>query len=310
MSELRDQVVEVREFNRFYTRLIGVLQDGLLDTPHTLAEARIIFELAQSPSGQGIEVAELKRRLDLDAGYLSRILGKLEVADLVGRERSGADARRQVVELTRAGRAAFRQLDRRTVSQLEGVLGELAGADRRRLLGAMRAIRGLLDDSAAERASVVLREPHPGDLGWVISRNGALYAEEYGWDETYEALVARIVADFVGKRDPKRERAWIAEVDGEPAGCVFCVRADARTAKLRLLLVDPRFRGMGIGARLVDEVLAFARRAGYRRITLWTNDVLRSARRIYQRAGFDLVAQERHTSFGKDLVGQDWARDL
>ena len=309
MNELRDQIVEVREFNRFYTRLIGVLQDGLLDTPHTLAEARVLFELAQSPAGKGVEVAELRQRLELDAGYLSRILGRLGSSGLVARERSGADARRQVVELTRAGRAAFRQLDRRTVDQLEGVLGGLTGADRSRLLGAMRAIRGLLDEQP-ERSSFVLREPHPGDLGWVISRNGALYAEEYGWDETYEALVARIVADFVGKRDPKRERAWIAEVDGEPAGCVFCVRADARTARLRLLLVDPRFRGMGIGARLVDEVLSFARRAGYRRITLWTNDVLRGARRIYQRAGFELVAEERHTSFGKDIVGQAWARDL
>jgi DNA-binding MarR family transcriptional regulator/GNAT superfamily N-acetyltransferase len=310
MNELDEQVARVREFNRFYTKLIGVLEDGLVQTPHTLTEARVIFELAQEG---GVEVTELRRTLDLDAGYLSRILAKLADAGLVKRERSSADARRQVVALTKRGRAAFGELDQHTVEQINGLLEKLTPTDRRTLLGAMRTISGLLGDGPPTR-SIVLREPHPGELGWVVGRNGAVYAEEFGWDETYEALVARIVADFVERRDPKRERAWIAEVDGEPAGCVFCVRAngraDARVAKLRLLLVDPRFRGLGVGGRLVDEVLGFARRVGYRRITLWTNDVLADARRIYQRAGFELVKEDRHTSFGKELVGQDWARDL
>ena len=306
MDALREQVAEVRAFNRFYTKQIGVLQDGLVDTPYTLAEARVIFELAQR---KGLDVSVLREDLELDRGYLSRILGRLTEAGLVERERSEADGRKQVVRLTRSGRSAFGQLDRHTVTQLSGFLRGLSGADRDRLLAAMRTISDLLGEHPAPR-SFVLREPRPGDLGWVVSRNGAVYAEQYGWDETYEALVARIVADFAERRDQQRERAWIADVDGEPAGCVFCVKASPRVAKLRLLLVEPRFRGMGIGGRLVDEVLDFARRAGYRRITLWTNDVLREARRIYQRAGFELVAQEEHTSFGKDLVGQDWARDL
>jgi DNA-binding MarR family transcriptional regulator/GNAT superfamily N-acetyltransferase len=313
MNELDEQIARVREFNRFYTKLIGVLQDGLVQTPHTLTEARVIFELAQDGSGDGVEVTELRRTLELDAGYLSRILAKLADTGLIKRERSSADARRQVVRLTKKGGSAFDQLDQHTVEQINGLLEKLEPSDRRTLLAAMRTISGLLGDPPPAR-SIVLREPHPGELGWVVGRNGAVYAEEYGWDETYEALVARIVAEFVERRDPKRERAWIAEVDGEPAGCVFCVRAngraDALVAKLRLLLVDPRFRGLGVGGRLVDEVLGYARRVGYRRITLWTNDVLRDARRIYQRAGFELVKEERHTSFGKELVGQDWARDL
>jgi DNA-binding MarR family transcriptional regulator/GNAT superfamily N-acetyltransferase len=310
MNELDEQIARVREFNRFYTKLIGVLEDGLVQTPHTLTEARVIFELAQDSSA---EVTELRRTLELDAGYLSRILARLADAGLIERERSSADARRQVVALTKRGRAAFDELDQHTVQQINGLLERLAPTERRTLLAAMRTISGLLGDAPPTR-SIVLREPHPGELGWVVGRNGAIYAEEFGWDETYEALVARIVADFVEKRDPKRERAWIAEVDGEPAGCVFCVRAggraDSRVAKLRLLLVEPRFRGLGIGGRLVDEVLGYARRAGYRRITLWTNDVLADARRIYQRAGFELVKEDRHTSFGQELVGQDWARDL
>ena len=309
MNDIDTQIAEIRAFNRFYTRQVGALQSGLLDTPYSLTESRVLFELAHRPAANPVEVGELRTTLDLDAGYLSRILTRLDADGIVRRERSAADARRQVIALTKRGRSEFADLNRRTVDQLKGWLEHLDGADRHRLLAAMHAIHGLLDEHRQPN-SYLIREPHPGDLGWVVSRNGALYSEEYGWDDTYEALVARIVADFVDKRDPKRERAWIAEVDGEPAGCVFCVRVDQKTAKLRLLLVEPRCRGMGIGARLVDEVLRYAKRVGYSRITLWTNDVLSSARRIYERAGFELIAEDRHTSFGKELVGQDWARDL
>lgn len=307
MKTVNDDVAAVREFNRFYTKLIGVLEDGLVQTPHTLAEARVLFELAQHDE---LEVGELRRELGLDPGYLSRLLGKLDGAGLTERTRSASDGRCQVARLTRKGKSAFGVLDRHTIDQIDGLIKPLSTADRARLRAAMRTIRELLGEDGRDLRSYVIRDLRPGDLGWVISRNGALYAEEYGWDHTYEALVARIVAEFVQDRDPQRERAWIAELDGAPVGCVFCVREDDSTARLRLLLVEPRARGLGIGARLVDEVLDFARRAGYKRIVLWTNDVLSGARRIYQRAGFELVGENRHTSFGKDLVGQDWGRDL
>lgn len=304
---MSDDVAAVREFNRFYTKLIGVLEDGLVRTPYTLTEARVLFELAQHDE---LEVGELRRELGLDPGYLSRLLGKLDAAGLTERTRSAADARRQVIRLTGRGRGVFDVLDRHTIDQIDGLLKPLSTADRARLREAMRTINELLGDERKDLRSYVIRDLRPGDLGWVISRNGALYAEEYGWDHTYEELVARIVAEFVQDRDRQRERAWIAELDGAPVGCVFCVREDESTARLRLLLVEPRARGLGIGARLVDEVLDFARRAGYKRIVLWTNDVLSSARRIYQRAGFELIGENRHTSFGKKLVGQDWGRDL
>jgi DNA-binding MarR family transcriptional regulator/GNAT superfamily N-acetyltransferase len=307
MSAVIDDVAAVREFNRFYTKLIGVLEDGLVQTPHTLAEARVLFELAQHDE---LEVGELRRELALDPGYLSRLLGKLDGAGLTERTRSESDARCQVVRLTRKGKSAFGVLNQHTIDQIDGLITPLSTADRGRLRAAMRTISELLGEDSKDLRSYVIRDLKPGDLGWVISRNGALYAEQYGWDHTYEELVTCIVGEFVRDRDPKRERAWIAELDGEPVGCVFCVREDETTARLRLLLVEPRARGLGIGARLVDEVLDFARHTGYQRIVLWTNDVLSSARRIYQRAGFELVGEDRHTSFGKKLVGQDWARDL
>jgi DNA-binding MarR family transcriptional regulator/GNAT superfamily N-acetyltransferase len=305
-----DPVAEVREFNRFYTGVIGVLAEGLLHTPYSLTEARVIFELAQQ---EETEVATLRRHLDLDAGYLSRILARFETDGLVARQQSTVDARRQVVRLTVAGRAVFATLDSRSSRDVAALLARLDEPGRHRLLAAMGTVRRLLDPPPAVREPV-LREPGPGDLGWVVARHGALYAAEYGWDATFEALVARILADFVDHRDPARERGWIAEVDGEPVGCVFCVRAEVRadeeTAKLRLLLVEPAARGMGVGARLVEECLAFARGAGYRRMTLWTNDVLVQARRRYERAGFTLVSSNPHHSFGHDLTAQVWERDL
>lgn len=302
-----DQVAAVRAFTRFYTRVIGILEEGLLQTPYSVTEARILFELAQR---QTTDLAELRQSLGVDAGYLSRILSRFETDGLITRERSAVDGRRQVLRLTDRGRDVFATLDQRSAEQVTALLDRVAEADRQRLVAAMETIRSLLDTTRTLPRAVVLRAPRAGDYGWVVSRHGALYAAEYGWDATFEALVAKIVADYLHEHDPAREAAWIAEVDREPAGCVFCVARDDVTAQLRLLLVEPSARGLGIGARLVDECLRFARQAGYQRMSLWTNDVLVAARRIYEAAGFELVEEEAHRSFGADLVGQYWARDL
>jgi DNA-binding MarR family transcriptional regulator/GNAT superfamily N-acetyltransferase len=299
-------VAAVREFNRFYTNVIGLLRGKYLDTPYSLTEARLLFELGQRDAS---EVTDLRRVVDIDPGYLSRILARFSSDGLVARERSAADGRRQVIRLTSRGREVIAGLDAQSAEQTRGLLAGLREDDRRRLLDAMRVITGTLTESPQPRG-YLLRAPRPGDMGWVVQRNAAVYAAEFGWDDSYEALVARIVADYVDNRDAEAEAAWIAEVDGAPAGCVFCVREDAGTARLRLLLVEPWARGLGIGARLVEEVLRFARQAGYTRITLWTNDVLASARRVYQRAGFTLDDESQHRSFGKDLTGQNWSRPL
>ena len=288
----------VRRFNRFYTNMIGLLRGKYLDTPYSLTEARILFELAQDDAS---EVTDLRRTVDIDAGYLSRILARFSSDGLVTRQRSAADGRRQVISLTGGGRSVVAGLDARSAAQTRDMLDAVRDDDRRRLLDAMRVITDVLSEAPQPRG-YVLRAPQAGDLGWVVQRHAALYAEEFGWDQAFEALVARIVADYVDNRDPDREAAWIAEVDGTPAGCVFCVRKDDSTAQLRMLLVEPWARGLGIGSRLVEEVLRFARRAGYSDITLWTNDVLVGARRIYQRAGFTLDDEARHHSFGTDLV--------
>jgi DNA-binding MarR family transcriptional regulator/GNAT superfamily N-acetyltransferase len=309
MSELASEdaaVSAVRAFNRFYTNTIGLLRGKYLDTPYSLTEARILFELAQHDTS---EVTDLRRTVDIDAGYLSRILARFSSDGLVTRDRSAADGRRQVISLTDSGRSAVGGLDARSAAQTRDLLAAVHDDDRRRLLDAMRIITDVLSESPAPRG-YVLRAPQAGDMGWVVQRNGAVYAEEFGWDASYEALVARIVADYVDHRDPECEAAWIAEVDGARAGCVFCVRENATTARLRLLLVEPWARGLGIGGRLTEEVFRFARRAGYSDITLWTNDVLVDARRIYQRAGFALDNENRHHSFGQDLVGQNWSRRL
>jgi DNA-binding MarR family transcriptional regulator/GNAT superfamily N-acetyltransferase len=296
----------VRAFGRFYTNVIGVLREGLLGTPYSLTEARVIFELAQRDA---TELADLRRVLDIDAGYLSRIVARFETDGIAMRQRSEADRRRQVVRLTARGRAVFERLDQRSAEEVRALLAQLNEEDQRRMIGAMRAIQEILRDSP-RRQLVVLRPPGPGDFGWVVHRHGALYAEEYGWDDSFEALVSRIVADYLEYRDPQRESAWIAEIDGEPVGCVLCTKKEEKVAQLRLLLVEPSARGMGIGTRLVEECMRFARRAGYERMMLWTNDVLEDARRIYEHAGFELVEEERHHSFGHDLVGQNWLRAL
>lgn len=304
-------VAKVRAFNRFFTNRLGLLRSGLVDSPWSLTEARILYELAQTET---VEVADLRQTLDIDAGQLSRVLGRLADDGLVDRHTSPADRRRQVAALTVAGLRAAALLDGRSTEQTRERLARLRPADQRRLVGAMATVRELFDEAPSEDrpagGRVELRCLRPGDLGWVVQRHGAIYFDEYGWDERFEALVAQVVADYARTRDPKRENAWIAELDGERAGCVFCVRADDSTAMLRLLLVESSARGHGIGAALVEECLAFARTAGYQRITLWTNDCLHAARRIYQQSGFELTSSEPHHHFGRDLTGQTWERDL
>lgn len=304
-----ERVAEVRAFNRFYTSMLGLLEPEHLHTPYTLTEARVLYELAQADR---VDLRELRTAVALDAGYLTRIVTRFESAGLIGRERSASDGRRQVVWLTERGRAEFATLESRTNEQIAGLLGGLPEPHQDELVAAMRSVRSLLDDRPGE---LVLREPRPGDMGWVVARNGALYAAEYGWDDSYEALVARIVAEYVEHRDPASERAWIAELAGAPVGCVFCVRAHRDevppvTAKLRLLLVEPTARGHGVGSRLVDECLRFAEQAGYREMELWTQSILTSARRIYRRAGFEPVVTEPHHSFGVDLVAETWRTSL
>ena len=307
MSTMTDVVDDVRGFNRFYTRVLGLLRPELAGSAFGLTEARVLFEVAHRDD---LAVSDLRRDLDLDAGYLSRILSGFTASGLVAREKSAADGRRQVVRLTADGRQAFDELDRLQAAAIDTLLAPLDDGQRNQLVGAMGQIRRMLG-SETPWTGIVLRPPQPGDLGWVVERHGARYAAEYGWDATFEALVARVVADFAERRDNQREAGWIAELDGDRVGCVFCTAADADdTAQLRLLLVDPSARGAGVGTRLVDECLRFARRTGYRRITLWTNDVLVAARRIYERAGFRCDRREPHHSFGHDLVGEYWSRDL
>lgn len=297
-------VEDVRSFNRFYTKVIGVLDEGFVGTPYSLAEGRVLFELARHDE---LDIADLRASLGLDPGYATRILDRLGAAGLVTRRRASHDARRQTIQLTPAGRKAFRDLNQRTVDGLDTLLQPLDDANRQRLVSAMGTVRDLLE--SRERV-VELREPQPGDFGWIVELNGRLYAEEYGWDQSFETLVARIVADFCTDQDPKLERAWVATVDGVRAGSILCVRGDNQTAKLRLLLTEPWARGLGVGTKLVDACVEFARAAGYERLVLWTNDVLVAARRIYQRAGFQLVEEEPHHSFGADLVGQTWELPL
>jgi DNA-binding MarR family transcriptional regulator/GNAT superfamily N-acetyltransferase len=306
-SDVEQRVAAVRRFNRFYTQKIGVLHEGLLGSAFSLAEARVLYELAHREQATA---TALGRQLGLDAGYLSRILTGFETRRLISRTRSKADGRQSVVALTRKGQAAFAPLNARSREEIGAMLGALSGAEQHRLVEAMSTIESLLGTPPEAAAPYILRPPHPGDMGWVVHRHGALYAQEYGWDEQFEALVAGIVAKFMRQYDPKRERCWIAEKDGEVVGSVFLVRHSKTVAQLRLLLVEPKARGLGVGARLVNECVRFARDKRYRKVTLWTNSVLRSARRIYEGAGFRLVHRERHRSFGHDLVGENWELTL
>jgi DNA-binding MarR family transcriptional regulator/GNAT superfamily N-acetyltransferase len=300
-----DRVAAVRAFNRFYTSVIGVLNEWLLETSYSLTEGRVIFELARHDAS---EVADLRRSLDLDAGYLSRMLSRFEADGLIVRGRAEEDSRRQLARLTERGREVFQDLDARSTAQIERILSGLTEEDQRRLLGAMGVIEGLLGEHLRS-ASFVLRPLGPGDLGWVIQRHGALYAAEYGFHASFETLVARVVAEYAERHGPG-EDAWIAEIDGEPVGSIFCVRESERVARLRLLLVEPSARGHGVGGRLVEECVRFARRSGYDEIVLWTNDILTDARRIYERAGFELAEEEPYDGFGPDTKEQTWRMKL
>jgi DNA-binding MarR family transcriptional regulator/GNAT superfamily N-acetyltransferase len=309
------QVAQVRAFNRFYTNVIGLLHGLYLDSPYTLTEGRVLFEIAVRPA---VEVSWLRRELDIDAGYLSRVLSRFEADSLVTRHRSEADARRQDIRATDAGRAAVAELDRRAAQQI-GML--LSGADVSRLLDAMRVITeelgrpdasGAPDREGTPARVVTLRPLGPGDLGWVLQRHGTVYAAEFGWDASFEAVCARIIGEYTTLRDaaPDRTAGWIAEVDGRPAGSVFCVPDGETTARLRLLLTERWARGLGIGARLVAECLRFAREAGYADITLWTYNRLAAARRVYTAAGFTLVSEEPDDAFGQHMMSQTWSRPL
>jgi DNA-binding MarR family transcriptional regulator/GNAT superfamily N-acetyltransferase len=302
-DDLEARVEAIRRFNRLFTRRIGVLREGLLHSSYSLTEARVLFELANR---EKLSASELVRELGLDPGYMSRTLGGLERQGLVEKVRSETDGRRRILSLTAEGEEAFKVLDSRSREEVSEMLGGLSEEEQRRLLEAMRTIEGIFEKGLKFSEPFVLRPHEPGDMGWVVHRHGVLYAGEYGWDERFEALVARIVADFIDGFDPKKERCWIAEMGGERVGCVFVVKASDTVAKLRLLLVEPEARGVGLGSRLVEECIRFARNRGYEKLTLWTNSVLDAARHIYEEHGFVLVEEEEHHSFGHDLVGQNW----
>lgn len=301
-----DAIAAVRRFSRFYTRSLGLIGEGLLGSPYSMAEARVIYEIANREQASA---RDLIRDLGLDAGYLSRILKRLEEQGIVARTADPADARSSRLALTFSGREAFGRLDEASRAQVGALLAPLGPSDRARLVGALATVEALLGP-ATDAGEIVVRRHQPGDMGAVISGHARLYHEEYGWDVTFEALVAEIAAKFITTHDPERERAFIAECRGEVVGSAFIVRDTDETAKLRLVYVERRMRGTGLGKRLVREAIQFARAAGYRRLTLWTNDILHAARRIYETEGFRLVSEEQHTSFGKDLVGQYWELDL
>jgi DNA-binding MarR family transcriptional regulator/GNAT superfamily N-acetyltransferase len=307
--DLQQQGDAIRRFNRFYTRAIGTLHAHLLGSVFTLAEARVIYEISRNERSTATQIAG---NLNLDGGYLSRILAGFAKKRLITREGSSKDARESFISLTSRGKKEFSSIDEKAAAQAIALLKPLAAADRQKIVSAMSTIESILSVEQSKSASTtrfILRPHRPGDMGWVVQRHGTLYAQEYGWDERFEALVARIVADFVDHFDARRERCWIAERNDEAVGCVFLVKhpdSPEVMAKLRLLLVEPSARGFGIGKRLVRECTLFASAAGYRKIDLWTNSVLDAARHLYQEEGYRLIKQEAHQSFGKSLVGETW----
>jgi DNA-binding MarR family transcriptional regulator/N-acetylglutamate synthase-like GNAT family acetyltransferase len=304
---LESQIAAVRGFSRFYTSKLGIIEPKLLDSPWTLQEARIIYEIARHP---GLTATDLARALALDAGFLSRTLQTLQQRQIVARKASKADRRASEIALTAKGRAAFAELDNRSRRDVAALLGKLDEGERAAVVDAMTVIEHALEPPAQKPAGFLLRSHRPGDIGWVVSRHGAIYAREYGWDIGFEALVAEIAAQFIRSYDSSREHCWIAEVGGEPAGSIFLVKGSDEIAKLRLLLVEKKARGLGIGRALTEQCIRFARDAGYTSITLWTQSILVAARGIYQRAGFRRVAEEKHHSFGVDLVGETWELKL
>ena len=302
-----DQIAAVRAFNRFYTRKLGVLDQQLLKSPFSLSEARVLYELAHREDAAAKEIGI---ELGLDPGDLSRIVQKFDEDGLITRKPLASDRRQYRLGLTARGRQAFARLERSSHDDVAAMLAALPGGERERLVGAMATIEWLLGDSSASPRPAVLRSHRPGDIGWIVSRHGAIYAEEYGWDITFEALAAEIAAQFLRSYDPSREHCWIAEIDGEPVGSIFLVKASDEVAKLRLLLVERKARGSGVGRALTEQCIRFAQQAGYASMTLWTQSILVAARGIYQHAGFRRVAEEQHHSFGVDLVGETWELKL
>jgi DNA-binding MarR family transcriptional regulator/N-acetylglutamate synthase-like GNAT family acetyltransferase len=305
------RVDTVRRFNRFYTRAIGVLQEGWLGGPFSLTETRVLYELAHRERPTSTVV---RNSLDLDAGYLSRILSSFEKRGLVEKIPSEDDGRQTLLALTAEGRQQFTPLEERTIQQVDGMLSKLSESEQRQLISAMHTIEQILSPEGDPQLSVktpyLLRPHQSGDMGWVVHRQGVLYAQEYGYNEQFEALVAEIVAEFIQHYDPKRERCWIPEKDGEVVGSVFLIAKSKTVAKLRLLYVEPSARGLGIGSRLVAECVRFARQAGYKKIVLWTQSELDAARHIYKKAGFRLMQKKPHHSFSKDLVAETWELSL
>jgi DNA-binding MarR family transcriptional regulator/GNAT superfamily N-acetyltransferase len=304
---LFQRVEAVRQFNRFYTQKIGVLHEGLLSSPFSLTEVRVLYELAHRERPVAFE---LGRDLGLDPGYLSRILSSFKAKGLIDSKPSEKDGRQSILWLTEQGKAAFAPLNERARDEIGILMGSLTESDQTRLVKAMESIRELLSLRPKGKMPYLLRPHQPGDMGWVVHLHGMLYTQEYGWDETFEALVAGIAAKFIQNFDPKRERCWIAEIEGEIVGSVLLVKESETVSKLRLLLVHPKARGLGIGKRMVNECIRFARQVGYRKTILWTNDVLLAARHIYESLGFKLVLEEPHHSFGHDLVGETWELEL
>ena len=302
----QQRVRAVRRFNRFYTRQIGVLRKTYLDSSYSLGEMRVLYEITH---GGARTASDIMRALDLDAGYLSRVLRKFEKLGLITRKTSLQDARQSRIALTARGAKTFAPFERRSQQQASAMLGKLKPAGQARLVAAMDSIETLLAGETpkpAEKPRAILRAPRHGDFGWIVTRHAELYAQEYGWTEPFEGLCAQIVADFVNKYDAKYERCWIAELDGENVGAVMLVKDSTKVARVRLLLVDPKARGLGLGARLVDECVRFARKAGYKKITLWTHSVLTAARHIYEKAGFTLTSSEKRRSWSQDVVAEYW----
>jgi DNA-binding MarR family transcriptional regulator/GNAT superfamily N-acetyltransferase len=302
------RIAAVRGFNRFYTRQIGVLRKTYLDSPYSLGEMRVLYEIAH---GEAPTASDIGRALDLDAGYLSRVLRAFEKRGLITRKTSQHDARQSHLALTARGRKAFEPAEARSQRDVAATLGTLKPDQQMQLVNAMQTIEALLDKkSDASESKAILRAPHHGDFGWIVSRHGALYAQEYDWTEPFEGLCAQIVADFVNNFDPNKERCWIAELNGENVGCVMLAKDSDEVARIRLLLVDRQARGLKLGTRLVEECVTFARAAGYQRITLWTHSVLTAARHVYEKAGFTLTSSENKHSWGQDVVAEYWDLEL
>jgi len=306
VSPLEEHIAAIRDFNRFYTRQIGILQEGLYKSEFSLTEVRVLYELAHR---EHLTAGRLVDDLGLDAGYLSRMLSNFQRQSLIERQKSRNDGRQSVLRLTSKGRKVFAPLNARSHDEVRGLLSGLDSGDQARIVAAMRTIQSLLagpDKPAASKAPYTLRAHRPGDMGWIIHRHGVLYEKERGYDEHFEALVAEIAAKFIQHFDPKKEHCWIAEQEGEIIGCVFLVKKSKTVAKLRMLLVEPKARGIGLGRRLVEECISFARGAGYKKITLWTQSDLADARKIYEKSGFRLVQEKKHRSWGQDLTAEIW----